>query len=50
VLFSLIATCQRHTIDPFAYLRDLLTRIAAQPMNRLAELLPESWHKLEGGP
>lgn len=40
VLFSLIATCQRHKVEPFAYLRDMLTRIAAHPANRLAELLP----------
>jgi len=46
VLFSLIATCQRHDIDPFAYLRDVLTRIAAHPMHRLAELLPERWTPL----
>lgn len=43
ILFSLIATCQRHKLDPFAYLRDVLTRIAAHPMNRLAELLPQQW-------
>jgi transposase len=43
VLFSLIATCQRHDVDPFAYLRDVLTRIAAHPMHRLAELLPDRW-------
>ena len=40
VLFSLIATCQRHKVEPLAYLRDTLTRIAAQPVHRLAELLP----------
>jgi transposase len=40
VLFSLIATCQRHKVEPLAYLRDVLTRIAAHSMNRLAELLP----------
>jgi transposase len=43
VLFSLMATCQRHKVDPFAYLRDVLTRIAAHPMNRLADLLPDRW-------
>jgi hypothetical protein len=30
VLFSLVATCQRHAVDP--YLRDVLTRIAATPL------------------
>jgi transposase len=43
ILFSLIATCQRHKVDPFAYLRDVLTRIAAHPMNHLADLLPDQW-------
>jgi transposase len=43
-LFSLIATCERHDVDPFAYLRDVLTRIAAHPMNRLADLLPDRWN------
>lgn len=42
VLFSLIATCQRHKVEPLAYLRDALTRIAAHPASRLAELLPIS--------
>jgi transposase len=42
VLFSLLATCQRHKVEPFAYLRDVLTRIAAHPASRLAELLPTS--------
>ena len=40
VLFSLLATCQRHKVEPFTYLRDVLTRIAAHPASRLAELLP----------
>ena len=44
VLFSLIATCDRHKVDPFAYLRDVLTRLAAHPSHRLAELLPVNWH------
>jgi len=43
ILFSLIATCQRHKVEPFAYLRDVLARIAAHPVTRLAELLPQNW-------
>lgn len=43
ILFSLIATCQRHQVNPFTYLRDVLTRIAAHPAHRLADLLPNHW-------
>ena len=42
-LFSVIATCKRHKIDPLWYLRDVLTRIAATPIKQLAELLPDRW-------
>jgi transposase len=43
ILFSFIATCQRHDVEPFAYLRDVLTRIAGHPHHRLSELLPATW-------
>ncbi len=43
VLFSFIATCERHEVNPFEYLRDVLERIAAHPQSRLAELLPDHW-------
>jgi transposase len=43
VLFSLLATAQRHGANPFLYLRDVLTRIAAHPHQRLPELLPNHW-------
>ena len=43
VLFSLIATCQRHKVEPFAYLRDVLTRIAETPLSQLDQFLPQRW-------
>jgi hypothetical protein len=43
VLRSFVASCQRVGIDPFAWLKDVLSRIAAQPITRLAELLPHNW-------
>jgi len=43
VLTSLVATCKRLRIDPFAYLRDLFERISSHPQSRLAELLPDQW-------
>jgi hypothetical protein len=43
VLTSVIVSCQRLKIDPWAYLRDVLERIAAHPVNALDELLPANW-------
>jgi transposase len=43
ILFSLIASCQRHKVEPFAYLRDVLTRIAATHISQLDQLLPDHW-------
>ena len=43
VLISLIATCKRLSVDPFAYLRDIFARLGDHPQSRLAELLPDQW-------
>jgi transposase len=42
-LASVIAGAQRHAVDPFAYLRDVLSRIRTTPADRLDELLPDRW-------
>jgi hypothetical protein len=43
VLRSFVASCQRAGIDPFTWLKDILSRIAAHPITRLADLLPHNW-------
>lgn len=43
VLRSFVASCQRVGVDPYAWFHDVLTRIAAHPITRLAELLPHNW-------
>jgi transposase len=43
VLRSFVASCQRAKVDPFAWFKDVLSRIGAHPINRLAELLPHNW-------
>ena len=48
VLTTLIATCKRLHIDPFAYLRDIFERISSHPKNRLGELLPDKWLAARG--
>lgn len=43
VLRSFVASCQRAGVDPFRWLKDVLSRIAAHPITRLPELLPHNW-------
>ncbi|MGA8870070.1 MAG: IS66 family transposase [Candidatus Acidiferrales bacterium] len=50
VLSSLIATCKRLRVEPFAYLRDLFTRISAHPHHRVDELLPDKWLTAQRAP
>jgi transposase len=42
-LYTVTQTCQRHGIDPFAYLRDVLTRLPGLPAERLTDLIPHVW-------
>ena len=44
-IYSLIETCKLNAIDPEAYFRDILGRIADHKINRIAELLPWNWKK-----
>lgn len=48
VLRSVVASCQRAGVDPFAWLKDILSRIGSQPITRLAELLPHNWVPVQG--
>jgi transposase len=43
ILYSVVATCKAHGIDPWAYLRDVLERIPTHPNRRRSELLPRHW-------
>jgi transposase len=46
VLRTFIASCKRCGVEPFAWYRDVLSRIADHPVHRLAELLPHNWKPL----
>ena len=49
VLYTLVATCKRLRIDPFAYLRDVFTRLPEIATDKpLEDLLPDRW--IDGHP
>jgi transposase len=42
-LWSLIASCERHGVDPQAYLTSVLAKIGQTPSGQLAQFLPDVW-------
>jgi transposase len=43
VVMSLIQSARLNDLDPYAYLKDVLTRLPLTPEHRLVELLPHRW-------
>ena len=42
-MFTILESCKMLGINPEAYLRDVLTRIADHPINRIRDFLPWRW-------
>jgi transposase len=47
-LFSLVASCKLHGLDPEAYLRDVIRVMAHWPRDRYLELSPLHWRSARG--
>jgi len=43
ILYSLIRTCERHNVNAWEYLRDVLVRISTHPARQIDTLLPHAW-------
>lgn len=43
IAYSLVGSCKDLGVDPWEYLRDVLTRVSTHPASRIAELTPRGW-------
>jgi transposase len=47
MVYSLFATCRMHKINPYNWLKDVLTRMPDYTTKNLHELLPQNWKPVE---
>jgi transposase len=45
ILYTIIESCRRRGVEPFAYLKDVLTRLPQMTNKQVAQLLPSVWGK-----
>jgi transposase len=45
IIYTIIENCRRRKLDPFTYLREVLTRLPHSTNHQIPELLPARWSK-----
>jgi transposase len=45
IIYTVIESCRRRGLDPFAYLRDVFTRLPSMTNWQVKEITPEAWAK-----
>jgi transposase len=45
IIYTVIESCRRRGIDPYAYLKDVLTRLPKMTNHQVHEITPEAWAK-----
>ncbi len=50
VLYSLVASCEKHGVNAIDYLADVLIRVQKHPASRIEELLPHRWKPPDAAP
>jgi transposase len=43
ILYTIVECCRRRGLDPYAYLRNVLTRLPSSTNWQIADLTPEAW-------
>jgi hypothetical protein len=50
IIYTIIENCRRQGIDPYAYLRDVLTRLPTMTNWQIKDITPEAWGKSQRPP
>ena len=45
IIYTVIESCRRRGINPYAYLKDVLTRLPQMTIQQVPEILPGVWGK-----
>jgi transposase len=45
IVYTVIESCRRRGLDPYAYLRNVLTRLPHLTNRQIPEITPEAWSK-----
>jgi hypothetical protein len=45
IIYTVMESCRRRGIDPYAYLKDVLTRLPRMTNRQIPEVTPEAWSK-----
>lgn len=43
IVYTLIANCRLHGVEPYQYLKDVLARLPSATNKQLPELTPKNW-------
>lgn len=50
ILYTIVESCRRRGLDPYAYLRDVLTRLPHMTNWQIKDVTPEAWAKQKAAP
>ena len=45
ILYTIIESCRRRGIEPYAYLREILTRLPHMTNRQIPDVIPAAWGK-----
>ena len=45
VIYTLLGSCRRHGLNPFDYLKNLLTRLPSAKLTEIKQFTPAAWAK-----